>query len=148
MGWKMNIAVVDDGGHLIAFERMEGARPASAYTAMTKATTAATMRLPSGPFPQGTTTPDPLLNISLQNAAMASGGKVTTLYGGVPVIVDGQVIGAVGCGGGSGEQDAEVARAGIQAFTDRLEKAAGAGAGGSQPQGGAANRSNGSAVRD
>jgi uncharacterized protein GlcG (DUF336 family) len=146
MGWKMNIAVVDDGGHLIAFERMEGARPASAYTAMTKATTAATMRLPSGPFPPGTTTPDPLLNISLQNAAMASGGKVTTLYGGVPVVVDGQVIGAVGCGGGSGEQDAEVSRAGIQAFTDRLEKAAGAGAGRSQPQGGAAN--NGSAVRD
>jgi glc operon protein GlcG len=122
MGWKMNIAVVDDGGHLLAFERMDGARPASAYTAMTKATTAATMRQPSGPFPPGTTTPDPLLNISLQNAAMASGGKVTTLYGGVPVIVDGQVIGAVGCGGGSGEQDAEASRAGIQAFTDRLEK--------------------------
>src|SRR5262249_16042587 len=38
MGWKMNIAVVDDGGHLIAFERMEGARPARADTALTKAT--------------------------------------------------------------------------------------------------------------
>jgi glc operon protein GlcG len=128
MGWKMNIAVVDDGGHLIAFERMEGARPASVYTALTKATTAATMRQPSGPFPPGTTTPDPLLNISLQNAAMASGGKVTTLYGGVPVVLDGQVIGAVGCGGGSGEQDAEVARAGIQSLTDQLEKAGGGGA--------------------
>ena len=122
MGWKMNIAVVDDGGHLLAFERMEGARPASAYTAMTKATTAATMRQPSGPFPPGTTSPDPLLNISLQNAAMASGGKVTTLYGGVPLIVDGQVIGAVGIGGGTGEQDAQAARAGVQAFSDQLEK--------------------------
>jgi glc operon protein GlcG len=123
-GWKMNIAVVDDGGHLIAFERMEGARPASVYTALTKATTAATMRQPSGPFPPGTTSPDPLLNISLQNAAMASGGKVTTLYGGVPVVVDGQVIGGVGVGGGSGEQDAQVARAGIQALTDLLARPA------------------------
>ena len=125
MGWKMNIAVVDDGGHLIAFERMEGARPASAYTAITKATTAATMRMPSGPFPPGTTHPDPLLNISLQNAASASGGKVTTLYGGVPVIVNGQVIGAAGAGGGSGEQDAEAVRAGIRTFNEQLSRPAG-----------------------
>jgi glc operon protein GlcG len=124
MGWKMNIAVVDDGGHLVAFERMEGARPASGYTAITKATTAATFRQASGPLPAGTTNPDPLLNISLQNAAMASGGKITTLYGGVPVVVDGQVIGGVGVGGGSGEQDAQVARAGIQAFADQLAKPA------------------------
>ena len=124
MGLKENIAVVDDGGHLIAFERMDGARPASVYTAMTKATTAATLRQPSGPLPPGTTNPDPLLNLSLQNAATASGGKITTLYGGVPVVVDGQVIGGVGVGGGTGEQDAQVARAGIQAFTDQLAKPA------------------------
>ena len=124
MGLKENIAVVDDGGHLIAFERMEGARPASVYTALTKATTAATLRQPSGPFPPGTTHPDPLLNLSLENAAAASGGKITTLYGGVPVVVDGQVIGGVGVGGGTGEQDAQVARAGIQAFADQLAKPA------------------------
>ncbi len=142
-GWKMNIAVVDDGGHLIAFERMEGARPASVYTALTKATTAATMRQPSGPFPPGTTSPDPLLNISLQNAAMASGGKVTTLYGGVPVTVDGQVIGGVGVGGGSGEQDAQVARAGIQALTDQLARtAAGAGEDGTRRGGSAGPQGN------
>lgn len=122
MGWKMNIAVVDDGGHLMAFERMEGARPASVYTALTKATTAATLRQPSGPLPPGTTDADPLLNISLQNAAMASGGKITTLHGGVPIVVDGQVIGGVGIGGGSGEQDAEAARVGIQALTDQLAR--------------------------
>ena len=124
MGLKENIAVVDDGGHLIAFERMDGARPASVYTAMTKATTAATIRQPSGPLPPGTTNPDPLLNLSLANAATASGGKITTLYGGVPVVVDGQVIGGVGVGGGTGEQDAQVARAGIQAFADQLAKPA------------------------
>ncbi len=116
---KVNIAVVDDGGHLLAFERMDGARPASGYTAITKATTAATFRQPTGPIPAGTTDPDVLLNLSLQNAAQASGGKITTLQGGIPVEADGQVIGGVGVGGGSGEQDAEIARAGAQALRER-----------------------------
>lgn len=123
MQLKVNIAVVDDGGHLLAFARMDGARPASGYTAQTKAVTAATFRIPTGPFPPGTTTPDPLLNLSLQNAAAASGGKATTLFGGVPVTIDGQIAGAVGVGGASGEQDAEIARAGIEA----LVKAVGTG---------------------
>jgi glc operon protein GlcG len=117
---KVNIAVVDDGGHLLAFERMDGARPASGYTAMTKATTAATFRQPTGPLPAGTTSPDPLLNLSLQNAAQASGGKITTLYGGVPVVIEGQVVGGIGIGGGTGEQDAQIARAGSQALLDQL----------------------------
>jgi len=117
---NVNIAVVDDGGHLLAFERMDGARPASGYTAITKATSAATIRQPTGPLPAGTANPDPLLNISLQNAAAASGGKITSLLGGVPVLVDAQVIGAVGVGGGTGEQDAQIARAGIQALVDLL----------------------------
>jgi glc operon protein GlcG len=122
MGLKMNIAIVDDGGNLLAFERMDGARPASVYTAMTKATTAATMRQPTGPLKApGSDVPDPLLNLSLQNAAAASGGKVTTLYGGVPIVVDGQVIGGVGVGGGTGEQDATVARAGIDQFLGDLQ---------------------------
>ena len=122
MKLKMNIAVVDDGGHLVAFARMDGARPASATTAMTKAVSAATFRQPTGPLPPGTQQPDLLLNLSLQNAAAASGGKVTTLYGGVPIEIDGQIIGAVGCGGGSGEQDAEVACAGIAKLVEALKK--------------------------
>ncbi len=118
-GWKMNIAVVDDGGHLLAFERMDGARPASVATATTKAITAATFRQATGPLPGGSpTSPDILLNISLQNA---SGGKITTLHGGVPIVVDGQVIGAIGVGGGSGEQDAETAKAGLAAFLEGLQ---------------------------
>ncbi len=112
MNLKVNIAVVDDGGHLLAFERMDGARPASGYTAITKATTAATFRQPTGPLPAGSADPDVLLNLSLQNAAQASGGKITTLRGGIPLEVDGQVIGGVGVGGGSGDQDAEIARRG------------------------------------
>jgi glc operon protein GlcG len=120
MKLKVNIAVVDDGGHMIAFARMDGARPASGYTATTKAATAATFRQASGPVPAGKTPPDILLNLSLQNAAAASGGKLTTLYGGVPVIVDQQVIGGVGVGGGSGEQDATIARAGIDALLKEI----------------------------
>ena len=119
LGLKLNIAVVDDGGHLLAFARMDGARPASGYTAITKAATAATFRQSTGPLPPNAE-PDLLLNLSLQNAAAASGGKITTLKGGVPVIVDGQVIGGVGVGGGTGEQDAEVAKAGIQSLLDAL----------------------------
>lgn len=120
MSWKMNIAVVDDGGHLIAFVRMDGARPASAGTALTKAVTAATFRQETGPLPTGGE-PDLLLNLSLQNAAAAGGTKITTLKGGVPIVLDGQIIGAVGVGGGSGEQDSEVAKAGIQALTKALK---------------------------
>lgn len=120
MNLKVNIAVVDDGGHLLTFARMEGARPASGYTAITKATTAATFRQATGPLPPGTANPDPLLNISVQNAAAASGGKITTLFGGIPVQVEGQTIGAVGVGGATGEQDAEIARAGVAALVEQL----------------------------
>lgn len=116
MGLKCNVAVVDDGGHLLAFARMDGARPASAATALAKAVSAATFRQETGPLPPKGE-PDLLLNLSIQNA---SGGKVTSLKGGVPIVVDGQVVGAVGVGGGTGEQDVEVSKAGIRALLDGL----------------------------
>jgi glc operon protein GlcG len=119
----VNIAVVDDGGHLIAFARMDGARPGSAPTATTKAAAAATFRQPTGPLP-AKGEPDPLLSLGVVLAAAAGGGKATPLKGGIPIVVDGQVIGAVGVGGATGEQDAEVAGAGV----DALLKALGAGA--------------------
>ena len=122
MNVKVNIAIVDDGGHLIAFARMDGARPASGTTAMTKAVAAATFRSPTGPVPRGTENPDVRHNLALENAAAASGGKVTTLLGGVPIEVDGQIIGAVGIGGATGEQDAEIARAGIAKLVGSLKK--------------------------
>jgi glc operon protein GlcG len=65
--------------------------------------------------------PDLLLNISLQTAAAAGGGKFTSLKGGLPVVVEEQVIGAVGVGGGTGEQDAEIAQAGIAALLEALK---------------------------
>jgi glc operon protein GlcG len=127
LGVNINVAVVDEGGHLLAFARMDGARPASGYTAITKATTAATFRQASGPIGPSGGPPDLLLNLSVQNAAAASGGKVTTLLGGVPIILDEQVIGAVGVGGAaSGEQDVEIAKAGLRAFASSLQQAAAA----------------------
>jgi glc operon protein GlcG len=125
LGVNINVAVVDEGGHLLAFARMDGARPASSYTAITKATTAATFRQPTGPISPGGSQPDVLLNLSIQNAAAASGGKVTTLLGGVPIVIDDQVVGAVGVGGAaSGEQDAEIAKAGIRTFAAGVAQAA------------------------
>jgi glc operon protein GlcG len=121
MKLNVNIAVVDDGGHLLAFARMDGARPASAATAQTKAVAAATMRVPTGPVRRGDAEPDLLLNLSLQNAAAAGGGKMTGLLGGLPIVVDGQVIGAVGVGGGTGEQDVEIGRAGIESLLEAIK---------------------------
>ena len=117
---KSNIAVVDDGGLLMAFERMDGARPASISTSQTKAISAATFRSPTGPVASAGKENDPLFNMSLQAAASDSGGKITTLQGGLPIVVDGQVIGAIGVAGGSGEQDLEVAKAGVAAFVAGL----------------------------
>jgi glc operon protein GlcG len=119
---KFNIAVVDDGGHLLAFARMDQARPASAATAITKAIAAATTRTATGPLRRDGAEPDLLLNLSLQNAAAAGGSKMTSLLGGVPIVVDGQVIGAVGVGGGTGEQDAIVAKAGIERLLSELSQ--------------------------
>ena len=121
MKLKVNIAIVDDGGHLLTFARMDGARPASAATAITKAVTAATMRLATGTLPPNAA-PDILLNLSLQNAALASGGKITTLSGGVPIVIDGQVVGAIGVGGATGEQDAQIAKAGIESLLEAMKE--------------------------
>lgn len=122
MKLNVNIAVVDDGGHLLAFARMDGARPASVGTALTKAIAAATTRQATKPLRREENPEENLLlNLSLQNAAAAGGTKMTHLLGGVPVVVDGQVIGAVGVGGGTGEQDAEIAKAGIEALLEAIK---------------------------
>lgn len=123
IGVAVNIAVVDDGGHLLAFARMDGARPGSVYTSMTKATSAATKRGPTGPLPNAET-PNTHLSLAVEHAADQSGGKFTTLLGGIPIVVDGQVIGAIGVGGATGEQDAQVAQAGVDALTGAIAAAA------------------------
>jgi len=124
IGVSVNISVVDDGGHLLAFARMDGARPGSVYTSITKATSAATKRGATGPLPNAESA-NTLLSLAVENASAVSGGKFTALKGGVPIVIDNQVIGAIGVGGATGEQDAEVARAGVATLTGKIELANG-----------------------
>ena len=106
MGQPQCIAVVDDGCNLLAFVRMDGARVLSIESAKHKAMTAASIRAPTG-----TTHAD--VEIKL---ALATGGRFTNLKGGLPVVVNGEVIGGIGVGSGTGEQDREVANAALAAF--------------------------------
>jgi glc operon protein GlcG len=108
----MDIAVVDDGGHLLAFERMDGARPSSIAISLVKAQAAALRRSPTGPALTGDQVNLPLA----LGLAIASPAAQTPIRGGVPLIVDGQVIGAVGASAGSEDQDLDVARAGAAAI--------------------------------
>jgi uncharacterized protein GlcG (DUF336 family) len=111
----MNIAVVDDGAHLLVFERMDGAKPSSIAIALVKAQAAAMRRAATGPAMAGDHVNVPLA----LGLAAASPSEQTPIRGGVPLTVDGEVIGAIGVSAGSEEQDLDVARAGAAA----LEKA-------------------------
>ena len=103
--WPVTIAVVDDGGHPLALERLDGAPPISAYIATEKARTSALGRRESKGY-------EDMVNGG--RYAFLSAPLLTSLEGGVPIIVDGQVIGAVGVSGVKAEQDAQVAKAGAQ----------------------------------
>ncbi|BCJ90650.1 hypothetical protein IZ6_13850 [Terrihabitans soli] len=106
LGVPQNITIVDDGGNLLAFVRMDGARLLSRETSMSKAITAASHRQPTSRL-------DPANELKL---AIAAGGRLTNLEGGLPIVIDGQCIGAVGVGSGTGAQDVEVARAALAAI--------------------------------
>lgn len=111
----MDIAVVDEGGHLLVFERMDGAKPSSVAIAMVKAQAAAIRRAATGPAMDGDK-----LNLPVTiGLAIAEPAEQTPIRGGVPLIVDGQVVGAIGVSAGTEDQDSDVARAGAAA----LEKA-------------------------
>ena len=104
----MNIAVVDDGAHLLAFARMDGAKPASIVVSLVKAQAAAMRRAPTGPAMSGDQVNLPVA----LGLAVAASGHQTPIRGGIPLIVEGQVIGAIGVSAGTEDQDFEVARAG------------------------------------
>ena len=102
--WKMNIAVVDTNGEPVLFERMEGAQIASGAISIGKARTAARFRRESRAF---------------FNAAETGHGYVATLDptlvaspGGFPLLEGGKIVGAIGCSGGTGDQDAAICKAG------------------------------------
>jgi glc operon protein GlcG len=110
------IAVVDDGGNLIALHRLDGTFPAGANVAIGKARTAAMFRKPTSFFEE---------TIKNGRTAMLAVNDFTPLQGGVPIVVDGQVIGAVGVSGASSAaQDEQVALAGAKAVSDAASDAA------------------------
>jgi uncharacterized protein GlcG (DUF336 family) len=101
------ICIVDTGGHLLAMARMDGAFALSVDTALRKAQTAASYGVATGDIAAG-------IDIKL---AIATEGKRINLPGGLPVIVDGHVIGGIGVGSGTGAQDREVANAALAALS-------------------------------
>lgn len=108
--WAVSIAIVDDGGHQLWFQRLDGAAPVSSHIAPAKAKTAALGRRESKIY-------EDLINngrTSFLSAPEIEG----MLEGGVPVIVDGHVIGAVGVSGVKSSEDAQIAKAGIAALTE------------------------------
>jgi glc operon protein GlcG len=112
IGVPMNIAVVDDGGHLMAFARMDGAKISSADIALNKAVAAAIRRSATGPACSGEEV-NLLLSLGL---AIGSRARQTPIRGGIPLEAKGECVGAIGVSAGSEEQDVEVARAGAAAF--------------------------------
>ena len=90
--WKMNIAVADSGGNLVAFERMDGAMLASIQIAQHKARAAITFRRPTKVFEDG-------INLMHLNYLLAFDGIIAS-RGGIPLIDQGVIIGVIGCSGG------------------------------------------------
>ena len=106
MGQPQCISIVDPGGHLLAFVRMDGAFHMSMETSLRKARTAACYVQPSGGI-------EPGVDIKL---ALGTDGQRINLPGGLPIVVNGHCIGGVGVGSGTGAQDREVATAAIAAI--------------------------------
>jgi glc operon protein GlcG len=112
MGVPMNIAVVDDGGYIMAFARMDGAKLSSIDIALNKAHAAAIRRQATGPVRSGDEV-NILLSLGL---AIASRANQTPIRGGLPLEANGQCVGAIGVSAGSEDEDTEVAHAGVAAF--------------------------------
>jgi uncharacterized protein GlcG (DUF336 family) len=108
MGVPQCIAVTDAAGRLLAFVRMDGAKFLSIRTSIRKAITAASGRQPTGSMDQE----------HAVKLAFTTDGRLTNLLAGVPIVVGQEVVGAVGVSSGTGEEDLEVALAGITALPD------------------------------
>jgi uncharacterized protein GlcG (DUF336 family) len=106
--WAVTIAVVDDGGHLLWLQRLDGAPPISAQIAPAKAHTAALGRRESKVY-------EDVINNG-RTSFLSAPGVAGLLEGGVPILVEGQCIGAVGVSGVKSNEDAQIARAGIAAL--------------------------------
>lgn len=106
--WAVSFAIVDDGGHLLWFQRLDGAAPISAHIAPAKAHTAAVGRRETKIY-------EDLINAgrySFLSAPLIHG----MLEGGIPIVKDGQILGAIGVSGVKSSEDAQIAKAGLAAI--------------------------------
>ena len=111
--WNVCIAVVDDGGHLIYFQRLDGTQTGSVLVSQRKAQTAIGFKRPSKVFEEQVA--------GGRNALLGLPGAVP-LEGGLPLVVDGQMIGAIGVSGVTAQQDGMIAQAGADALPNILKK--------------------------
>ena len=107
-GWAVTIAIVDDGGHLLWLQRLDGAAPISAQIAPAKARTAALGRSESRVYEE-------MINQG-RTSFLSVPGVDGLLEGGVPIVVDGHCLGAVGVSGVKSQEDAQIAKAAIAAL--------------------------------
>ncbi|HTP61768.1 MAG TPA: heme-binding protein [Burkholderiales bacterium] len=105
--WIVAIAILDDGGHLLHFARMDGATPANAAIAVEKARTSAISRRPSGKWEEF---------VKGGRTSMIKMPGILPVQGGVPIMVEGACIGAVGVSGVQSHEDEQIAQAGIDAL--------------------------------
>jgi glc operon protein GlcG len=103
--WIVAIAILDDGGHLLHFARMDGASPANAAIAVEKGRTAAMSRRTSGAWQERIKTRPEMLKMP----------GILPVQGGVPILADGVCVGGVGVSGVQSHEDEQIARAGIDA---------------------------------
>jgi uncharacterized protein GlcG (DUF336 family) len=115
MGVPQNIAIVDEAGHLVAFRRMDGAKFFSIEIAIAKAFTAAGARKATRDI--GPATQPGAGGFGAQNL---HGGRFTTLPGGIPLVMNGQVVGAIGVSSASVAEDQVVAEAGVAWFEEHV----------------------------
>lgn len=105
--WVVTISIVDDGGHPLALERLDGCAPIAAYISMEKARTAALGKRESGEYE--------LMINNGRTAFLSAPNLAGMLEGGIPILVGNHMIGAVGVSGVKADQDAQIARTGVAA---------------------------------
>jgi glc operon protein GlcG len=105
-GWRMAIAVVDNHGFLVYFERMEDSQTSAVHLAIDKSRTAAMFRRPSKVFEDG---------VAKGRVALLGLTGAMPIEGGIPIMAGGKVIGGVGVSGANADQDAQAAAAGLKA---------------------------------
>jgi uncharacterized protein GlcG (DUF336 family) len=111
IGVDMDIAITDDGGHLVAFQRMDGARITSITLSIDKAFTASAARKSTREYGQSAQPGQPAYGINT-----SSQGRFSLIAGGLPIFADQFIVGGIGCSSGHPDQDEVVAQAGVDRF--------------------------------